>query len=91
MDDDVVTVCVVRFAVDRQIRMGASICNEDKVHLRISSRLNAFLQNVFLLFVIVAAAAGDQKHSEWFWRVGRRRWFNYQAEHQSGCEEQELF
>ncbi len=86
MDDQVVALGVIGVAVDRQGWVRAAIRNIDDVHHRVGPRLDALLQDVFLLRVIVATAAGDQQDLERFGFVSSRRRARNEDERQRGSE-----
>lgn len=63
MNYQIVALCIIRIAEDCQGRFGAGIVGVNLSNHDVGAFLEAFLQNVFLFGVIVAAPAGNQQDS----------------------------
>ena len=85
VDHHIVALGVIGMAVDGQGGMGIAISHIDDIHGHIRAGFEALLEDVLLLGVIVAAAAGDEQGLER--RGGLRR--GQRAERQGAAENQQ--
>ena len=64
VDDDVVALGIVRFSKNRQRRFGAFVVGMRLIDDDVDPPLEALLEGILLLGVIVATAAGDQQRTQ---------------------------
>ena len=66
VDDDIVACGVIGMTKDGQRRLGGFVVRVDLGDFDIGAGLEALLQDVLLLRVVMAATAGDEQHAQRF-------------------------
>jgi len=69
VDDEVEAFRVVRVTVDSKVRFGRLVIGMDLGDFGVKTFFESFFEDVLLLGVIMAAAAGDEQNSEGFGSV----------------------